>query len=470
MVAALESFRERWMRDEVPLRSVLVIFAIFYGLLILIFSPDQLKNDEFRYFQGAHNLSQGFYVTEENPDFTNGPGYPLLLVPMISLLGFEFDEVYLDPEDLMYYVPGPDGKPIENLKVRLLPLRLHNALYLVAGLFMTFKAARLFLTARTSILIVLVIGLNPFQLRWVPFMMTESLTPLVSASFVWAYVKLLREDRFSWKYALLAGALFGYLALTRTIFGYVATAGIFLIPVFALIIGKRELVVRSVTPMILALGFCLPYLAYTYKHTGRVFCWATNGGELLYWITSPHDNEFGSWQQERWIREDEELSKHHLEFVQHVNSLPVLERTAAWEEGIRRNLETEGVEKALVRNYVANFCRSFFDMPRTKMYQSFSKLIWAVSGACFFFPGLVAGLIFLFRWRACTREIKLLMFIVSIYAGGAFLLPSLPRYWIPMLPAILIWMGYVFTRLLSIDVRLRPAEELEDSSPSSPQA
>lgn len=466
MVAALDSLRERWNRDEVPLRPTLTIFAIFYVLLILIFSPDQLKNDEFRYFQGAHNLSQGFYVTEDNPDFTNGPGYPLLLVPMISLLGFDFDEVYLDPDELLYFVPGPDGKPIENLKMRLLPLRLHNAVYLVAGLFMTFTAARLFLSARASFLIILVVALNPFQLRWIAIMMTESLTPLISASFVWAYVKLLRADKFSWKFAILAGVLFGYLALTRTIFGYVATAGIFLIPLFALIIGKREMIGRAVTPMVVALAFCLPYLAYTYKHTGRVFCWATNGGELLYWITSPHDNEFGSWQQERWIREDEELTKHHLEFVQHVTSLPVLERTAAWEEGIRRNLETEGVEKALVRNYVANFCRSFFDMPRTKTHQTFAKLVWAVTGALFFFPGFLAGLIFLYRWKVCTWEIKFLMFIVSIYAGGAFLLPSLPRYWIPMLPAILIWMGYVYTRLLSIDLRLRSAEELSESSPS----
>ena len=455
----MKNFLGNWNRDRVPYRAGLAGLALFYLALVLLFSPDQLKHDEPRYFQGAHNLTRGFFVPEGHPDFTNGPGYPLLLAPVTALLGFDFDQLEQDSQDYEFYIPDGHGGRLEHLKGRLLPLRLLNVFFLSAGLFVTWQLARQFVSNRAAFLLMIAVGLNPFQLRWVPCMMTENVTPLLFGTFALCWVRALRAKRFPIGWIILAAVSFAWLAMVRTLFGYVATAGLVFVPILCLISGRWKMAGRAVSPLAAALVLCLPYLSYTRHLTGQLFCWATNGPELLYWITSPREGEYGSWLQEKWVVRDSMLSERHLDFVQRVNDLPVEERPAAWMEGFRRNLEIEGAAKALARNYLANVSRLFFNVPRTREFEDFPKLVWTLTGYTVLLAACFAAGVTLWRWRAVPLELKALLLLGVIYSGGLLILPAEPRYLIPLAPLIAAWIGFAATRL----VRIRLEVVREDS-------
>tara|TARA_R110002096_G_scaffold16106_14_gene55049 strand:+ start:12650 stop:14089 length:1440 start_codon:yes stop_codon:yes gene_type:complete len=442
-------------REKLLFRTVLGL-SIFHLLLIIFLSPDQLLNDEPRYFSGANNLTKGYFVEEKLPDFTNGPGYPMLLAPVMGLLGFEFDRMIQDPDTFEFYVPGESGEPLKNLKWRLLPLRLLNIPFLAIGYLAIYFASKLLIPSRWALAVMLAMALNPFQLRWVPMIMTENVTPMLFGLFAWAYIKGLQAKSFSWKLVILAGLAFAWLAMTRTMFGYVALGALLSAPVLCLIDGYREKLKAATIPFVAALIFCIPYLSYTHHHTGKVFCWATNGTELLYWITSPHEGEYGSWLQEKWVKGDPLLAENHLSFIQSASELPPIEREERWMEGVKKHLESEGVEKALVRNYAANLCRVFFNVPRSRKFENFPKLVWALTGFVVFLGMAGATIVTLWKWRDVHMAIKLLLLCFGIYFCGVLLLPAEPRYLIPVFPAIFLWIAYVLSQLVEVRVSFRP--------------
>lgn len=443
------------VRTEKPLFRTVLGLAFFHLCLIIILSPDQLLNDEPRYFSGANNLTKGYFVEEELPDFTNGPGYPLLLTPMMSLLGFEFDRMIQDPENFEFYIPDENGEALQDLKWRLLPLRLLNVPFLAFGFIAIYFAAKLLIPSRWALAVVLVVALNPFQLRWVPMLMTENVTPMLFGCFAWAYIKGVQTKNLSWKLVALAGIAFGWLAMTRTMFGYVALGAAISVPLFCLLDRHRSKLRAATYPFVAALVFCIPYLTYTHHHTGKFFCWATNGTELLYWITSPYEGEYGSWLQEKWVKDDPLLVGNHLAFIQSASGLPPMEREDRWMEGVKAHLESDGIEKALVRNYVANVSRVFFNVPRSRKFENFPKLVWTLTGFVVFLGMAAATLFTLWRWKRVAVEIKLLLLCFGIYFCGVLLLPAEPRYLIPVFPAIFLWIGYVFSRLVEIRFVLR---------------
>ena len=65
-------------------RIVLALLLIIYTVLI-IGSNNALEGDEFRYLSYAKNMAQGFYTDVANPDLSNGPGYPIVLLPFVAL-------------------------------------------------------------------------------------------------------------------------------------------------------------------------------------------------------------------------------------------------------------------------------------------------------------------------------------------------------------------------------------------------
>jgi hypothetical protein len=58
---------------------------LFYIVVTAVSHPPGLIWDEARYLDYARNITQGFYAEPENPDFVNGPGYPLVLAALLKL-------------------------------------------------------------------------------------------------------------------------------------------------------------------------------------------------------------------------------------------------------------------------------------------------------------------------------------------------------------------------------------------------
>jgi len=65
-------------------------FLIFFATLLLYVAATVIADrpdliwDEARYKWFATSLTQGTYCTPEKPDVINGPGYPLVLAPLIA--------------------------------------------------------------------------------------------------------------------------------------------------------------------------------------------------------------------------------------------------------------------------------------------------------------------------------------------------------------------------------------------------
>ncbi|HCN77421.1 MAG TPA: hypothetical protein DIT13_09545, partial [Verrucomicrobiales bacterium] len=64
------------------LLAALAVAAVYSTLAVLRHS-DALIWDEGRYLDCARNMTRGFYATDDNPDFVNGPGYPIVLLPFV---------------------------------------------------------------------------------------------------------------------------------------------------------------------------------------------------------------------------------------------------------------------------------------------------------------------------------------------------------------------------------------------------
>ncbi len=101
-------------QTESPTKHLeLLLFSgalVFYMGVTLVANRPALIWDEGRYLWFAENLTQGFYVPPEQPDLLNGPGYPLILAPLVAL------------------------------KVPLLGLRMLNALFMALAAWFSFRA------------------------------------------------------------------------------------------------------------------------------------------------------------------------------------------------------------------------------------------------------------------------------------------------------------------------------------------
>ena len=99
------------------------------------------------------------------------------------------------------------------------------------------------------------------------------------------------------KYMFFSGFTLGYLALIKPIFGYV---------LMFMIVGKGLIWItnrksinykKSISILLIAFVTTIPYLAYTYHLTGKIFYWSSLGGNNLYWMSSPYKEELGSWMR-----------------------------------------------------------------------------------------------------------------------------------------------------------------------------
>ena len=412
-----------------PFYLALILVGVGGLVAIWFLSPPDYVGDEYRYVLGATHLTEGYYATLDHPDFTNGPGYPLFLTPFVAL---EADWVWP---------------------------RLCNALLLCGAMWFLYATARLFVSARWALGMSLVFALNPIQLRYLPHAKTEYLCVFFITAFLWCMARYLDEERtWSWKWMLGAAlALFGAM-MTRVIFGYVVTAALILLPLCLLVSGYRSSMLRVVTPFALALFLCVPYLAYTHHHTGKVFCWSTNGGELLYWMTSPYDGELGSWSSLDDLPHNPVMAENHLEFVEYVESQPFRERDSIWMGQALENIKNH--PDAMGRNLAANTSRILFSFPRTHYEERITTILWIIPTGFILVLGSLAIYPACRAWPRIPLVIKIGALLTLILFGGSILLPAEPRFLLPVVPFVLLWLTYLYANVIKVRLDLAHQNEL----------
>lgn len=391
------------------LRAEVLIFAgstVLYALLAFLCHSDQLIWDEDRYLGGARNLTQGFFVPDDNPNFLNGPGYPLVLLPVVAL------------------------------NASLLWARMLNGLFVALAGVLVFRTVRWYASGGWAWTAALATVLHPNMIRLGPYLMTEPLTLFLVSITVWGWSRAFRSSDRSRLWSIFTAACFAWLILTRVFFGHVALAMLLgSLGAWFLIKPLRAAMRRSAGITLLALVFCLPYLHYTWKKTGQMMCWATTSGEVLYWITSHHPGESGHWFSDEDAMTKPELAPNHKAFYERLQGMRVLEREAAFKQAALENLRSAGVRQ-LATNWVCNMSRMFFGFPRSFRAEELSPL----PIIAFNFPLLVltgfAVILGLWRWRTVPVELGILLAMAVLYVGGSSIAPALPRYFVVIVPVL----------------------------------
>jgi hypothetical protein len=142
----------RWL-DVVSPWHLFAGVLLLQAALVLFVPSAEFFGDESRYVKFAENLLDGYYTPASDPDLTNGPGYPLVLVPLVA-------------------VDAP-----------LVVMRLTNALWLAAAAVMMYRALLLVSTHRAAVLGAMALALYPPSLYWGSFLYTEAFSVFLMTAF-----------------------------------------------------------------------------------------------------------------------------------------------------------------------------------------------------------------------------------------------------------------------------------------------
>jgi hypothetical protein len=394
------------------------IFALFFAFDIWWIHrslPRELFGDEWRYVLYADNLLHGFYSPRGRVFLSNGPGYPLFLMPFAK-------------------AHWTDGARYANAL-------LHGGAMVYAWAILSSRLRR-----AGAIAALVVLGLYAPLYEHIRLIYTETLCFFLVTAWIFHALK----SRKSRRHSIIAGCLFGFLCLTKVVFGVVLV--VCLVCLSAVWLLRRSGAVGIwLRQAALAFALCLPYLGYTYHLTGRVLYWGSLGPNTFYWLTSPYPEEWGDWYHQGWVARNPILNAHHkaiydqatglskdpsLSEREQVFNLTTPEADAIFWQAAVRNVREHPAKFAL--NWCANLVRLFFDVPvsvrgtpfwNVSSISNLPLLIWTVFVLILAWLRRVGPPV---EWQPIWG-----FFVLAI---GAYSFASIvARYLIPLLP--IWWIG-----------------------------
>jgi hypothetical protein len=407
-------------------------FLLLFIVIVLFVHTDTMEGDESGYLYFAQNLLHGFY-SPASPGINLwwGPGYPLLLVPF------------------------------QALRLPLISITLMNAVFQYLSLVYLFKAMSHFVEFRKALLFSLFWAFCFSSYRYLNFILTEPFIAFLISLLVLSIVRAFKGQIN--KFVFLSGFILGYIALTKVIFGYVLL--LLLIWNVLLLIRNRKENDYKKTALILLIAFItvMPYLLYTYNLTGRFYYWGNSGGMSLYWMSNPCKNEYGSWINEKLNQKETYsavgcsatlLKLNHQKDIDEVLKYKGVQKDDAYKRIAIQNIKNYPVKYG--KNVLANISCLLFDFPQTYTYQRILLKIWYFS--ILYTLILVSLVLTIFNWRNIPFHIKFIVVFAFIYLGGSSLLSGASRQFIVIVPALLVWIAYVFNKSIVVKFRFDKTE------------
>lgn len=370
--------------------------------------------DEERFATMARSMSKGVFSPQGDVDLWFGPGYPLALLPCVAL----------------------SAPPFAG--------RLLNAILGCGAAALLYGALREYMSVQAATGLAYAMGLHPLFLEHIPQLMSETLAVFLVCAALCVFIRVSRQKSVCvWQYGLAALAL-AWLALTKVLYGYVILVGL-LGALGVLLVSRSRTAARASVISALALLLCVPYLAYTYGLTGKLFYWSSSGGSSLYWASSPYEGDLGDWHGRADVARIPALAANHEAFFARLDALSALEQDAALRSEAVRNIVNHPSRYA--RNVVANASRLLFNYPFPRGPQTLSKLLHIVPGA-YLLAALTLALGLTARnWPRIPGEIRAVLAFGAIALGGSCLFSAYNRMLLPLLPLALLWVGYTFCRM-----------------------
>lgn len=325
--------------DGMP--ALLAVSGVVLAHLVWIFfrqSPE-LSGDEPRYFTFATQMLQGFFASEATRGFWNGPGYPLVLLPFAAF------------EQTGFFAKVPNALAYGGV-----------AAYLIVF----FKQQGI----RAPIMQVLLIQILLFMHGTLSEkLMSEPLAAFCVTGFFVHCVLMFQKESETSKFgpsihAASSGFYLGWLMLTKVLFAYVALAwwGFTLALFFLKRPLLRELFPRParLLPMV-TLVVILPYLTYTYHHTGKFFYWGNSGGQQLFCLTLPQSQLRGDWLNSDAMTAFPEFFGELSPFFESLNSLDYGVQDSILKDKALANIRKHPIK--FLQNVRANATRMIFGFP-----------------------------------------------------------------------------------------------------------
>ena len=398
----------------------LLPFLVLYVVLVLVFHKDAMEGDEGRYVFFAENLSQGFYSPRDEINLWNGPGYPLVLVPLV-LMGLPY-----------------------------ICFTLLNAVFLYLALVITFAELRAVSSEKVAWTFACFLGL--YYIAWDELVqiLTEPITLLLIALFVASCRRAFQHP--VWSRIVVCGMALGYLCLTKVIFGIIVTA---LIPLMAFlaILFKRQYYLASLKIYLVAFACVLPYLLYTYQLTSKFPYWGNPGGSNFYSMSSPYPGEYGNWIPPSFSLETSRTQpaevldlaskyyeKNHKEVIERLKGKTSIEQDEILFQEGWKNIRDHPLKFA--QNWIANVSRMFFVFPYSYYRHNMVPLLYILPNSFLLVLGLISVPAGIIMWRLhIPPHSKLLVFNGLCYLGACTLVSAEPRMLYVVLPIILLWFG-----------------------------
>jgi hypothetical protein len=416
-------------------------FVLFLPFLIAfiayaVISPTNgASGDEGRYLQYAKNLIHGFYSPPSpNIELTNGPGYPIILIPFI-----------------LFRLP-------------LICITLLNAIFYYLSIVLLYKALNLIVSLQNTRIFSLIWACYYIGYQSIPFIHTETFTYFLISALAFAMIRAFQDDQqkvFN-KYILMSGFLIGFIVLTKMIFGYVLL--ILLIGSGFLWVLKRSNLIckKGLIMVLIAFATTLPYLVYTYQLTGRMFFWGT-GNDSLYWMSNPDANEYGSWFPDQTMDKDtvffsyyiagcrDTIKAHHGKELAEIHKLKGLAKDDAYRNVALKNIKAHPVK--YIQNIVYNSGRLLFQYPFSYgIHRPKILIVFPINGIIltFILFSLIPTLV---NWKKIFYPIRFMLIFVLIYLGGSVTVVAYVRMFAIIVPILLIWIAFIFQNTINIQLK-----------------
>jgi len=411
-------------------------FFLLYATFVILNSKSILAGDEIRYLFFAKNLTHGYYWRPaDRIGLGNAPGYPIVLLPFVAL------------------------------NIPLIYVKLLNAVLQYLSIIFLFKSLKKIVSFEKAAILSVCWACYYNVLDFMALVSSEAISIFLVSVLLFFLVKSFYEDDLeSNRYVYLSGITMGYLALTKVIFGYVMLfmlAGAILL---WLIKRQNNHYRKSVIVLSIALATTLPYLLYTYSLTGKYFYWTANSGDNLYWMSSPHKDEYGSTfafsnfdietldpQVSSSFGKDS-IKSHHQQDYEAIRKHDLMTQDSILKKIAVNNIRSNPGK--FLQNCMSNVGRMLFNYPYSYTFQRPSNLLRLPLNGIIAVLMLFSLLPTIINWKETIFAIRFMVIFIFLYLGGSVLGSAETRMFTVGVPILLFWITFILEKTVRVNLRL----------------
>lgn len=412
-------------------------FGIVFIIAVFFFHKTSCEGDEGRFITYANNLCHGFFSPPApNIDLGNGPGYPLVITPIIAL-----------------------GLPLTYVI-------LLNAFFYYFSIIFLYKALELLVSHWVTLLCSFFWAFfyNIYEFMFLTVSEIFSFLLVTAVLYYTTKVFILLKSKTPGKYLYLSGFSIAFLTLTKPVFEYVLI--VMLLGCCSLLLVKKNLnyLKNCIKILLIALVFITPYLTYTYNLTAKIFYLSSSGGNNLYWMTTPYEGEYGSWCRDPTFKPDTLSESKYIPeargliYNNHIQNFREIYRVkgSVAQDEVYKRLAIKNIKEhplKFFKNCCSNIGRILFNSPFSYKLQNPSTLLRVPITGILLVLMLFSILPTFLNWKKIDFAVKFAFCFAFLYLGGSVFGSAETRMFTTIVPFLIFWVSYIIEKTIKIHVK-----------------